>query len=48
MIDTLLQQFTNDPLVLKDFALGFFMALALRRGRVKALLDGVLPNDGDK
>lgn len=48
MIDTLLQQFTNDPLVLKDFALGFFMALALRRGRVETMIDGVIPDNGDK
>lgn len=45
MIDTLLQQFSNDPLALKDFTLGFFMALALRRGRIQTLLDGFLPEN---
>ena len=34
-----------DPVNLKDFALGAAIALALRRGRIKAILDkSPLPN----
>ncbi|WP_153952864.1 hypothetical protein [Halosegnis longus] len=36
-------------LATKDFLLGFFMALALRRGRIKELLDKILPeSQGDE
>lgn len=34
-----------DPISLKDFLLGFFIALSLRRGRVALLLDRALPGD---
>jgi hypothetical protein len=36
---------TIDPIALKDYFLGFFMALALRRGRITAILDRILPNE---
>jgi hypothetical protein len=43
MIDSLPLVF--DPLNVKDFALGAAIALALRRGRIKAILDkSPLPN----
>lgn len=38
---------TIDPIGLKDYLLGFFMALALRRGRIKLLLDNLLPSTDD-
>ncbi len=34
------------PIGFKDFSLGFLLALALRRGRLRLLLDKVLPDDG--
>lgn len=34
---------TFDPINLKDFFLGAFMFLALRRGRIDNVLDRVLP-----
>jgi len=42
MID---QYIVLEPLALKDVALGFFAGLALKRGRVKAILDRFLPTD---
>lgn len=33
-----------DPIALKDYFLGFFMALALRRGRITAILDRIFPD----
>lgn len=41
------QLFTGDAVALKDFLLGFFMALAVRRGRVSGLLDKVIPSSSD-
>jgi hypothetical protein len=41
--------FVFEPVQVKDFVLGASIALALRRGRVQAVLDKVLPtrdNDG--
>jgi hypothetical protein len=31
----------------KDFLLGFFTALALKRGRIKHLLDSILPTNDE-
>jgi len=42
MIETL--PFVLEPINLKDFAIGAFAALALRRGRIDAVLDKTLPD----
>ena len=34
-----------DTIALKDLALGFFSALALKRGRITAILDKVIPSE---
>lgn len=47
MISAFLDQFAIEPLAMKDFFLGFFMALALKRGRIKAILDGILPSTNE-
>jgi len=36
--------FVLEPINLKDFAIGAFAALALRRSRVNAVLDKALPD----
>jgi hypothetical protein len=36
-----------EPIKLKDFLLGVFLALALRRGRIRQLLDKVTPTSVD-
>lgn len=49
MTEALLRAIEMDPISAKDLALGFLAALALRRGRIKMILDKVLPdqdNDG--
>jgi hypothetical protein len=33
-----------ESLVLKDYLLGFFMALALRRGRIESIVSKVIPD----
>lgn len=39
---------TIESLAVKDFLLGFFMALALRRGRIETVISSVVPtNDAD-
>lgn len=45
--ELLSQHFTGDALAVKDFALGFFLALALRRGRIRAVLDRLVPTQAD-
>lgn len=37
--------FTVDPIAVKDLAIGFFVGLALKRGRIKAILDQFLTVD---
>lgn len=34
-----------EALAVKDFALGFFAGIALKRGRIKAILDRWLPTE---
>lgn len=36
-----------DALAIKDFLLGFFMALALRRGRIESIVERVVPTRDD-
>lgn len=48
MINPLLDAVTVGTIHGKDFLLGFFMALALKRGRISALLDRVLPGGANK
>jgi hypothetical protein len=36
---------TIDPISGKDLLLGFFVALALKRGRITAILDRILPTE---
>lgn len=36
---------TIESLAVKDFFLGFFMALALRRGRIEKIINSVVPAD---
>lgn len=38
-----MQSLSLDSLALKDFLLGFFIALALRRGRIEQIIDRALP-----
>jgi hypothetical protein len=40
--------FTWNDIVLKDFLFGFFIALALRRGRIAQLLNKLTPTNTDK
>lgn len=47
MIELLFDSATVDPIGLKDYFLGFFMALALRRGRITAILDRFFPKQDD-
>lgn len=42
-LEGLFGSFQTDPIALKDFLLGFFIALALRRGRINAIIDKVFP-----
>jgi hypothetical protein len=42
-IETLTQVVDVGTVHGKDFLLGFFVALALKRGRIKHLLDTILP-----
>lgn len=35
-------EFASEPIHVKDFVMAFFMALALRRGRIDALVGGFL------
>lgn len=42
---SILDAFALESLVVKDFLLGFFMALALRRGRIETIISRVVPND---
>lgn len=35
-------EFASEPIHVKDFVMAFFMALALRRGRVDSLVGGFL------
>jgi hypothetical protein len=36
---------TVDPISGKDLFLGFFIALALKRGRIQAIIDVILPTN---
>ena len=47
MIETLSSTIQFGVLHGKSFALGFFIALSLKRGRVQALLDTTLPSVDD-
>lgn len=44
------QALNFQSLAVKDFLLGFFMALALRRGRVETIISNVVPtaDSGDE
>jgi hypothetical protein len=46
-IDTLTHVIDISTVHGKDFLLGFFTALALKRGRIKHLLDSVLPTSDE-
>ena len=39
--------FSWEAIALKDFLLGFFIALSLRRGRIRQLLDRLTPTESD-
>lgn len=47
MIDVMTQYFVTDAVYLKDFLLGFFIALTLRRGRITAILDKLTPTENN-
>jgi hypothetical protein len=36
-----------EPVAAKDLLLGFFTALALKRGRIEGILDKLIPTDDD-
>jgi hypothetical protein len=38
---------TIESLAVKDFLLGFFMALALRRGRIETIISSIVPTNTD-
>jgi hypothetical protein len=46
-IDFIMNVATNHPVKILLWTHGFFVALALRRGRVKAVLDKALPGQSD-
>ncbi len=39
----MMESFTADPMNVKDFALGFFIALSLRRKRLSAVIERFVP-----
>lgn len=41
---TVSDHIVSDPISLKDLLLGFFFALAVKRGRITAILDRALPS----
>jgi len=47
MIDQLIQLVTDHPEEIVIWTHGFGWALALRRGRIKTILDRVMPDDED-